>query len=195
MLVPIPWLVSCRLHSCPYLQNLSLIFLSHLFLIAKKNPKPKELPRCNPNITLLGDERSSQPNEGRGWGPGYHPHLGASILPSSPPPAAFPTRWHRELARLRARDIFLMVPLPAPLAALLACQLAAAGPRACRQLGRGFMGMRGLGALRTGGRASLAPTAGLPGGSGVLSGSPCRIRGEGMQEAVMGEFLVPRACS
>jgi len=71
-------------------------------------------------------------------------------------------RWHHALARLRARDIFLMVPLPALLAVLLACQLAAVVLRRCRQLGRGFTGMQGLGALRTGGRASPARTARSP---------------------------------
>lgn len=115
--------------------------------------------------------------------------------PAAPPPRSLPVRWHHALARLRARDIFLMVPLPALLAAVLACQLAGAILRRCRQLGRGFMGMRGSGALRTGDRASLARSYGSPLLPSRTQGAFwVPAQGKGMWEAVMGEFLVPRAC-
>lgn len=118
---------------------------------------------------------------------------------AAPPPRSLPVHWHHTLARLGARDIFLMVPLPALLAALLACQLAGVVPRRCRQLGRGFMGMRGAGALRTGGRASSAPTARSLGSPLLPSRTQSTFwvptQGKGMWEAVTGEFLVPRACT
>lgn len=115
--------------------------------------------------------------------------------PAAPPPCSLPVRWHHALARLRARDIFLMVPLPALLAALLACQLAGVVLCRCRQLGRGFMGMWGLGALRTGGRASPARSPRSP---LLLSRTQGTFwvptQGKGMWKAVTGEFLIPRAC-
>lgn len=56
-----------------------------------------------------------------------------------------PTLWHHKPARLCARDIFLMVPLPALLTALLSCQLAGLVLAPHRQLGS-LHGHAGLGA-------------------------------------------------
>lgn len=60
------------------------------------------------------------------------------------------------------------------------------------------MGMQGLGALRTGGRASPAPTARSPGSPLLPSRTQGTFwvptQGKGMWEDVTGEFLVPRAC-
>lgn len=62
---------------------------------------------------------------------------------SSVPPLLLqlPVHWHHKPARLCARDIFLMVPLPALLTALLACQLAGVLLSPHKQLGRFHAGL------------------------------------------------------
>lgn len=69
------------------------------------------------------------------------------------------------------------------------------GPHCFRQLGRGFMGMQGLGALCTGGRASQRVLCKVPREPMALQQDPGHWLGSHSgKRDVMGEFLVPRAC-